>query len=258
MTHMSSFRFLLAISLGVVALAAAAIGFSPALRAEEGLTETQKREVEEVIRSYLNENPEVLLDAIDALRAKQDAQRAAKAQAGIVALNERIEGDPSIPVGGNPAGSVTLVEFFDYQCGYCKRVFPAVRELVATDDDVRLVYLEFPILGEASVLAARAALGIWLAMPEKYMAFHEALMESRGQLTPERIVETAAAIGVAEADLETAMNDPAVEEQIRRNHSIAGTMGINGTPAFVIGDQLVPGAIDLATMRDLVEQYRDG
>ena len=130
----------------------------PAAAAEDALSPGQKRAVEEVVREYLRRNPEVLLEAIGAMRAKRDAEQQTKVQKNLVSLRGDLENDPTSPVGGNPLGNVTIVEFFDYQCPYCKRVFPSVQTLLKTDGNIRYVFKEFPILGPQSVVAARAAL----------------------------------------------------------------------------------------------------
>ncbi len=166
--------------LGAV-LAVCVLGASPAAAAEDALSPGQQRAVEEVVRDYLRRNPEVLLEAIEAMRAKRDAEQQATVRKNLVSLRGDLENDPTSPVGGNPRGDVTIVEFFDYQCPYCKRVFPAVQTLLKTDGNIRYVFKEFPILGPQSVVAARAALAAWKLDRDRYVPFHAALMQSTGR-----------------------------------------------------------------------------
>ncbi len=181
--------------LGAV-LAVLVLGAFPAAAAEDALSPEQKRAVEEVVREYLRRNPEVLLEAIGALRAKRDAEQQTNVRKNLVSLRGELENDPTSPVGGNPRGNVTIVEFFDYQCPYCKRVFPSVQNLLKTDGNIRYVFKEFPILGPQSVVAARAALAAWKLDRDKYVAFHAALMQSTGRLSKRKILDVAAESGL--------------------------------------------------------------
>jgi len=173
-------------------------------------------------------------------------------------LKDRIVDDPLTPVGGNPKGNVTVVEFFDYRCGYCKRAHPTIKQLLAEDPSIRYLYKEFPILGDESVFASRAAVAAWLIAPAKYGGFHDALMAAQGALPAAKVMKIAAEAGLDTVALRRAMDDPRVAESLRANAEIARAVGINGTPAFIFGDELVPGAIDLAAMKQLVVQARGG
>ena len=161
--------------------------------------------------------------------------------------------DASSPVGGNPAGDVTIVEFFDYNCGYCKRVAPTVKALLKSDPNVRVVYKEFAILGPPSVLAAKAALAA--QRQGKYVPFHEALMSS-GRATGSTIAALARNLGMDYGKLLKDMEDPAIGKTLQRTYRLASLLGINGTPAFVIGDQVVPGAIGADAMARMVSAER--
>jgi protein-disulfide isomerase len=159
-------------------------------------------------------------------------------------------------VAGNPVGDVTLVEFFDYHCAYCKRALNAVTAVLGEDPGLRIVYKEFPILGPDSVLAARAALASRNQDPSKYLEFHVALMSTRGRLTQPRILEIARDAGFDAERLVADMASPEINTAIERNIELARSLEINGTPTFVIGDQLVPGAVDLDTLRRLIAEAR--
>jgi protein-disulfide isomerase len=214
--------------------------------------------IEMIVREYILAHPDVILDSLRAYEAARRAEEEKGAAAALAASREAIERDPAAPVAGNPNGNVTVVEFFDYQCGYCKRVLPVMQELLKTDPNVRFVFKEFPILGPESVTAARAALAVWATARDKYVPFHTALMQSRGGLSEERIMETAKGVGLDVAKLRSAMAEPAIEETLQRNLEVGRAINVNGTPAFLIGGRLVPGALDLETMRRQIAQARAG
>jgi len=242
------------LAMALVALAPVAGG--GAANAGESLTPQQKQEVEDILRNYILNNPEVVLEAVRAFRAKQEAKTRDQAQQRLQSLRGELQGAATSPVGGNPKGNVTVVEFFDYQCGFCKRVFPSVVKLLDEDVNIRWVFREFPILGPQSRIAARAALAIWNTERQRYVPFHTALMRTKGGLNEDRILGTAAKVGIDVEKLKKAMQDPAVDKELRRNFEIAEALNINGTPTFIIGKQVVPGAIDLATMKRMIADAR--
>jgi protein-disulfide isomerase len=209
---------------------------------------------EQRVREYLLENPEVIMEALQILQQRQRAAQAENLKRTITERSEDILNDPAAPVGGNPAGDVTLVEFFDYNCTYCRRVAPTVRELDQADPGLRLVYKEFPILGPGSHFAARAALAS--GRQGKYLAFHNALMQATGQVTEETVMEVASAVGLDLEQLRADMQDPAIQQAIARNLQLAEALGITGTPSFVIGQEVVPGAVDLRTLQSLITRTR--
>jgi len=227
-------------------------------QAQEGLSDVERGEVETLIREYLRENPEVLLEAIQAFRDKQEAANRNQAQTAVMDFKMLLSQGLNAPSIGPADASVTVVEFFDYRCGYCKKVTPDVVALMDSGEDIRFVFMEFPILGDDSVAASNAALAVWLNWPEHYIAVHKVLMGSRGNLTQDKIMEFVANVGIDPKALRDAMNSPEVGKLISDNYKLAQAMGINGTPAFIIGDELVPGAIDRATMKELIETARNG
>ncbi len=226
--------------------------------AADPLTPAQKDAVREVVREYLMENPEVLIEALQAYEARMAEEQQKQQRAALAQRREQLERDATSPVGGASDGDVTLVEFTDYRCGYCKKVFPAVQDLLKADGKIRYVIKELPILGPESVVAARAALAVWRSTPAKYMAFHTALMTARGSLDEARILEIAAETGIESKTLATAMRDPEISAILGKNRELAQSLNINGTPAFVVGGRLVPGAIEADTLRQLVASARKG
>ena len=208
------------------------------------------------VREYLLKNPEVIMEALQVLQDRQRAAEAEDLRRTIAERSDEILNDPAAPVGGNPAGEVTLVEFFDYNCHYCRRVAPTVVELEEADPDLRLIYREFPILGPGSQFAARAALAS--RRQGKYVAFHNALMQATEQVTEESVMEVARTVGLDAEQLTAGMQDSAIQEAIARNLQLADALGITGTPSFIIGEEVVPGAVDLRTLQSLITRARRG
>lgn len=241
----------------IVSLAAVAVaGLLASPVAAQDIGDAERKRVEQIVREYLLSNPEVLVDSLRNFEQKRQAETQKAATAALVANRDAIERDPTTPVAGNPKGDVTVVEFFDYRCGYCKKVVPTLQALLKNDANVRVVFKEFPILGPESQKAAEAAQAVWKIEPGKYLAFHVALMESRGALDEARIMEIAKSVGIDPGKLKTAMADPAVAKKLKDNIELAQKLQIGGTPAFIVGDQLMPGAVDLDTLQDAVRSAR--
>jgi protein-disulfide isomerase len=225
-------------------------------RAAETISPDQKKAFEELIRNYIMDHPEVMLESLERWQTRQKAEADRKSEAAIVKSRAVLENNPTSPVAGNRDGDVTIVEFFDYRCGYCKRVFPAIQKLLKTDGGIRYVFKEFPVLGPESVIAAQAAQAVWHVDPDRYLDFHTALMTNRGGITEDKVLDIAAKVGVDREKVRKEMKGPKVAEVIKQNLDLGRTLNINGTPAFVIGGRLVPGAIDLDTMKELVAEAR--
>ena len=211
--------------------------------------------IEAIVRDYLLANPEIIEEAIGLLRTKRQAEERARAQAAIRENGEALRAHPMSPVSGNADGDVTVVEFFDYQCGYCKRALRTMEALLETDADVRVVWKEFPILGPVSSIAARAAMAA--DRQGRYLPFHLALMKAP-ELTEEKVFEIAGETGLNIERLLRDMADPAIDAYLEETRALARELGIGGTPAFVVGNTLVPGAIGAAQMTDLVAAARAG
>jgi protein-disulfide isomerase len=230
---------------------------SPAALAD--MTEAERADLREEIRAYLIENPEVIVEAMDILQGRQEAAAAEADRAMVQANLDAITGDPDAWVGGNPAGDLTVVEFMDYRCGYCRRAHPEINDLVTADGNIRYIIREFPILGEGSLLSSRFALAIKaLHGEEAYKDAHNALVTLRADATPETLAGLAQALGHDMAEIEAAMGDPAVTAIIRRNHDLAQTLQIDGTPTFIIGGQMVRGYLPGEALREIVAQERAG
>lgn len=235
----------------------AGLGCGTAMAQSAPLTPEQTRAVEQLVRDTLVKNPEILLEAMQALEARQQQNASLAARAAIDANAKALFDDGVSFVAGNPKGDVTVVEFFDYRCGYCKQVHPSLLTLIKEDSEVRLVLKELPVLGPESVLASRAAVA---AMEQdkgaRYLAYHNAMMGFRGQLGEAEIFRLAGESGLNVARLKTDMAAPRTDQILRQNHALAEKLGIQGTPGFVVGRELIPGAVSLDTLRQLVKAAR--
>ena len=239
----------------IAALALAGLA-ATAPQAQEAFTPAQRDALDARIRSYLLENPEVLLEAFDILEQRRQAAQA-DSDAALVAMNaDRLFQNPMSPVLGNPDGDVTVVKFSDYRCGYCKAAAPIIADLIESDRSVRVVIKEFPVLGEASVMAGRVALAAAQQGADIYARLHEALLGYNGDLTDRTAMRLAEQAGVDMDALRAAIEAPAIADEIRSTYALARELGINGTPSFVIGDRIVRGMMPPERMRELVDAAR--
>jgi len=213
-------------------------------------------QVEKVVAGYLHDHPDAVFAALQAYQKRQDAAAAETARATIKAAAAELLHDQSTPVGGNPVGDVTVVEFFDYQCPYCKAVAPDLAKALAADGKIRMVYKEFPILGPASITAAKAALAA--QAQGKYVAFHDQLIAFKGHLSNDDVFAIAATVGLDVARLKADMEKPEIRAAIKRNYELADKLNIQGTPAFIIGGEMLPGAASLDELTAAVKRARKG
>jgi len=210
--------------------------------------------LDQAIEQYIRSHPEVIEQALQLLEVKRQEDERFRVVQAVATHQEELLRDPASPVSGNLNGDVTVIEFFDYRCGYCKRVASAVTQLQQDDPGVRVVYKDFPILGEASVFGARAALAA--REQGKHQAFHEALLASDHELTQEEVFAIAQRVGLDVKKLEADLHAPERQTSLDLNRALAKLLGISGTPGFVIGGEVYPGALDLARLKTLVAQVR--
>ena len=212
-------------------------------------------QIKDLALQAIRENPQIVMEAVAILEAQEDARKADQSVALLSSRRDVLERDPNAPVLGNVDGDVTIVEFFDYNCPYCKRVKPEIQALMAADPDIRLVYREWPILGEGSVFAARAALAA--RNQGKYEEFHWAMMGLQGRAEEASILNAAVEIGLDVDKLRADMDAPEINEHIQTSMELAAALGFNGTPSFVIGEALVPGFIKTVQFEGYVEGARE-
>ncbi len=241
----------------IVLAAAIMLGDPAATRAQNAnpLTPEQEARIKELVKEYILANPELILEAVQTLRKKQEETASQQARDALKANREQLLQSKDLPVAGNPNGTVTIVEFFDYRCGYCKGVKPTLEQVLKSDGKIRLIYREFPILGPASRVASAAALAAH--KQGKYLAFHNAMMAQPGNVTEETIMAVGKQVGLDVGKLKEDMLDPAIKDHLDRNHKLAEQLGIRGTPAFVIGDAIVPGAIGAEEFQQRVAAARE-
>lgn len=247
----------LAAAVALVGTVFAGVGLGDRAAAQEMRFDSAERaEIESVIRNYILENPEIIMEAVAVLRAREEQASDERRQSTLAERRDEVFDSPTSPSIGDAESDIVLVEFFDYNCGYCKRVVGHVFALAEDNPDLRIVFKEFPILAQSSELAARAALAA--ANQGLYAEMHNALMAHRGGYDEATILELAAEIGADAAQLRTDMDSEAVGAEIAATADLAISLGIRGTPAFIIGDMVIPGAVDLDTLQDLVDRQREG
>jgi protein-disulfide isomerase len=231
------------------------IPLAPSNAADE-FNGAQLREIDKIVRSFIMENPQVILDAVQQMQVQAEAGKKSQIKKKLITYHEKLINDPNSPSSGNPKGDVTIVEFFDYRCGYCKRVLPTMLKVVKEDGNVRIVYKELPILGAESVVASRASLAAWRLAPEKYESFHIALMANKGTFSELKIRSIASDLSIDGNALIKGMKSNDIELTLGKNNALAQSLGISGTPAFIIGEELVPGAVDMDTLMSLIKKAR--
>ena len=210
----------------------------------------QKQEIERIIHDYLQQHPEDLIESLRAAQAKAAAEQLAQQRKMIVAKRDELLHDPNSPVGGNINGDVTVVEFFDYRCPYCKAIEPSLEALVKEDGKLRVVYKEFPILGPVSVFASRVAIAA--QNQGKYLTFHNDMMAVKGSIDDDTVLKVAADSGLDMAKLKVDMASEKTDQIIRRDYALAKALGIDATPGLIVGDKLTMGAIGIDGLRKLI------
>ncbi|MFM7335635.1 MAG: DsbA family protein [Tabrizicola sp.] len=230
---------------------------APDRPAVPAMSEAERKAFRDEVRAYLLENPEVLIEAMDVLQAREEAAALLRDVQMVSTHNDVIFNNPNDWVGGNPKGDITLVEFMDYRCGYCRQAYAEIDQLVKADGNIRFVVKEFPILGEASVLSAQFAIAVLqLHGDEAYEKVHDALMRLRGEPTTETLARLAKDMGLEAKPILDRMNTPPVMKVIHDNHTLATQMEITGTPAFVLKDMVMRGYAPLDVMKDFVADAR--
>src|SRR3974390_1336182 len=230
-----------------------------ASRADE-FTAPQKSEIERIVREYLVMHPEVLQEARPELEKRQTAAEAEKHKAAVKDHAQNLFSSPRQVVLGNADGNVTFVEFFDYNCAYCKRAMSDMLTLMKDDPKLKVVLKEFPVLGPGSVEAAQVAVAVRMQdkSGKKYLDFHQRLLGGRGQADKSHALAAAKDAGLNMAQIEKAMTSPEVKATLQENFKIAEALGLNGTPSYVIGDEVVIGAVGLPALQEKINTARCG
>ncbi len=241
------------------AFTAALVAFTlpPATHAAE-FSKPQTGAIEKIVHDYLVQHPEVIEEAIQALQQRQRAAAAAQQKAAVEAHAKQVFAAPDHVVLGNPKGNVTFVEFFDYNCGYCKHAMGDMLTLLKADPNLKVLLKEYPILGQGSVDAAKVAVAVRMQAPQKYLAFHTKLLGGRGHADAARALAVAKEIGLDMARVRKDMNSPAAEKILKTDVALGRTLGLDGTPSYIIGDNVVVGAVGLKELKQKIANARCG
>ena len=232
-------KFKMLLSATAMSMVVALGSFSPA----NAFDDAQKKEIGEIVKNYLIEHPEVLMEVQQALEKKQDDARMAQAKVAVDQNHDAIFNASSDLSLGNPKGKVTVVEFFDYNCGYCKRAISDMDTIIKKNPEVRFVLKEFPILGQDSVAAHRVSDAFRHIAPEKYGQFHRELLGGEAHANEARALEVAASLGVSEDQIRAQMEKSSNEASVKQTYALAHKLGITGTPSYILGDEAIFGAV---------------
>ncbi len=227
----------------------------------QSITPAQRGEIETIIREYLLSHPELLQDVMNELEKRQTAAEAEKHRNAVKEHAEAIFNSPRQVTLGNPQGDVAVVEFFDYNCGYCKRAMTDMMDLIKADPKLKFVLKEFPVLGEGSVQAAQVAAAVRMQDKtggKKYLEFHQKMLNSRGQIDKARAMAVAKEVGLDVARIEKDIAGDEVRAQLEESMKLAEALGLNGTPSYVVGADVVVGAVGLKTLKERVNNARCG
>jgi protein-disulfide isomerase len=227
----------------------------------QSFTADQRSEIERIVKDYLMTHPELLQEVMAELEKNQSMAEAEKHKAAVKENSSAIFSSPRQVTVGNPQGDVTLVEFFDYNCGYCKRAMSDMLDLIKTDGKLKFVLKEFPVLGDGSVQAAHVAAAVRMqdkSGGKKYLEFHQKLLGGRGQVDQARALAVAKEVGFDLARIEKDMSSPEVKAQLEESFKLADALGLNGTPSYVVGGEVVVGAVGLETLREKINTARCG
>ena len=219
----------------------------------------QREEIGNVVKEYLLAHPEVMQDVMAELDKRQQAAEAAKHRAAVAEIKGTLFSSPHQVVLGNPQGSITMVEFFDYNCGFCKRALSDMLDLLKTDSNLKFVLKEFPVLGEGSVEAAHVAVAARMqdVTGKKYIEFHQKLLGGRGQADKAHALAVAKEVGFDMARIEKDMNSDEVKKTIDEDMKLADALGVNGTPSYVVGDEVIVGAVGIDALREKIKAERN-
>lgn len=223
----------------------------------QSLSDAQSDEVRILIRDYLLENPEIIAEALTLLEERQEQAEEAARGTALSELQEQIFNSDKQVVIGNPDGDVTVVEFFDYNCGFCKRAHQDMVALLETDGNLRVVLKEFPVLGPASVEAARVSIAVNALAPEKFEEFHLQTLLGPGQANGAKALRIATNMGIEEAAIQAHMDTSAGAETIQEVYMIADALGLTGTPSYVVGQQIVFGAVGVDALHEAIAKARE-
>lgn len=241
----------------IAAFALATVALSPlTVAAQDKATTYTRAQLETIIRETLMKDPQIILDAVEQMQLRQQAEKEDQARQVIQAYSTSLLKDKESPVAGNEKADITIVEFFDYNCGYCKRSLPNVMKMLKDDPNVKFVFKEYPVLAPSSEEAARASLAMYYLEPDRYFDFHAALFQLGGKFDEKNLLGVAEGMGADPAEFKKMMQSDRVTKHIEDTRELATKMGAQGVPVFIIGEEMFPGAISYEAMQRQVEILR--
>lgn len=227
---------------------------APALAQE--MSPEEKAAINAQIRAYILENPEIIVEAMQVLEQREQSAQANADRDLIASMRAPLEDDGYSLISGNPDGDVTVIEFLDYRCGYCKQAHDGVKALIASDPNIKFIIKEFPILGPESTFASRAAMAALEQGADVYLSFNDVMMRHRGDLDQPTVMRLAGEAGVDQTKLAEDIQNPQIAANIRETYGLARRLDISGTPAFIIGDTIVRGFLPYDSLKEIVEDER--
>jgi protein-disulfide isomerase len=238
------------------ALIALLLNVSITAFAADTFTKDQEKRVRAIVEETLKDKPEVIIDALKAYQEKKMAEENAGRASAIVDIKAKLLSDKNIAVAGAKNPDVRIIEFFDYNCGYCRHMVPVIQEILKTDKKVQWVFVDLPILSEASTAAAKFAQAVNRQAPDKFFSFHVAVMTAKSSVTPELLEKTAKSLGLNVEKIKKEAEGEDIAKHIQDNVAYAAQLKIQGTPALIIGDEFYPGATDAATLKEKIKKIR--
>jgi len=216
----------------------------------------EKKDVEKIVRDYILENPDVIIEAMKRKQQREQEKTQLVAKQALKNSIGEITNNPLDPVAGNPDGDVVLVEFFDYNCGYCKHALGSIQEILKTDKNIKVIFKEMPILGESSIVASQTALAVYQVAPEKYFDFHIAVMHMRDKKSQANLIKLVEDLGINADKVKQATQGNKVNQALASTRALSKKLNIRGTPAFIIDDQLFPGMITAQEIKSIIKGIR--
>lgn len=243
------------VNIVLVSLSAAMLICTGCLQGQDVSTVPSRADIEKIVREYILQHPEVLMESVRTHQERERVEAQHRSKDAVAKNRRELFDEASSPVTGRADAEIAIVQFFDYKCGYCRRVSPTVAKLLDSHKNVRIIFKELPILGPESQMASRAALAA--AKQGAYAAFHQELMALNGPITPGTIEDSGRKLGLDVAKLKTDMTSKEVDAILMQNQRLASAIGIQSTPSFVIGGELISGAMDLARFEELISNNRE-
>ncbi len=241
----------------VATVFAAVMIMAPLSSAADDMTAEQRKQVEEIVRDYIMQNPQLIQDALVKLEQQREERETAERAQTIKQRSATLFNSTRQAEVGNPNGDVVLVEFFDYNCGFCKRAMADLTKLLETDSNLRVVLKEFPVLGQNSVEAAQVSIAVQMQAPDKYLEFHSAMLNGRGRANKGRALMVAEQMGLDLDRLQADMKKSEVSATIEEVYALANSLGLTGTPSYVIGDEAVFGAVGYDELKKKIDDLRN-